>query len=267
MTDSYLGVDIGGTGMKAAPVDVRAGRLSAARERIETPHPAVPDAMAKVLADLVGHFKWKGPIGVAFPAVVKDGVALTAANLDHAWIGQSVQEIFAATTGCPVTVTNDADAAGVAEMAFGAGRGKAGVVLMVTLGTGIGSALFVDGMLIPNTELGHLVVRGKDAERRASANVREQKNLTWAAWAERLNEYFQYLEALLSPDLIIIGGGVSRKGEKFIPLLDTRAEVVAASLANEAGIVGAALSARNTAPKAVREIRGPRTARRPRQRP
>jgi polyphosphate glucokinase len=257
MSDSYLGIDIGGTGMKAAPVDLTAGRLAADRMRIETPHPAVPDAMAAVVAELVEHFSWKGAVGVAFPAVVKGGVALTAANLDHAWIGRNVEELFASATGRPVTVTNDADAAGVAEMAFGAGRGQPGVVFMATLGTGIGSALFVDGRLVPNTELGHLVIRDKDSERRAAAIVREKKQLSWTEWAARVDEYLHYVEALLSPDLIIIGGGVSRKGDKFIPLLDTRADIVAATLANQAGIVGAALTARAAARAAVRRRRSP----------
>jgi polyphosphate glucokinase len=238
-----LGIDIGGTGMKAAPVETRTGRLLADRYRIPTPQPPTPEAMAAVVGELVTHFSWTAPIGICFPAVVQHGVVRTAANIDPAWVGVDAVELFSAAAGRSVTVVNDADAAGLAEVLFGAARDRSGTVLVVTLGTGIGSALFVDGVLVPNTELGHLVVRGKPAEQRAAESVRESKGLSWKQWADRLEEYFVEVERLLWPDLIVIGGGVSKKSEKFIPHLDLRAEVVPAELRNEAGIVGAALSA------------------------
>jgi polyphosphate glucokinase len=240
---TLLGIDIGGTGIKGAPVDVKTGELLAPRERILTPTPATPDAVAEVVGELFKHFDWTGPAGATFPAVVKDGVARTAANVDQAWIGTDAAALFTKACGAPVTVLNDADAAGIAEMEFGVGKGRGGVVIMTTLGTGIGSALFLDGELVPNTELGHIEVRGKDAEKRASEIVREREGLTWEKWAKRLDEYYQVLEALFSPDLIIIGGGVSKKAEKFLSLLHTQAEIAPAQLQNEAGIVGAAIAA------------------------
>jgi polyphosphate glucokinase len=237
-----LGIDIGGTGIKGAPVDTTTGELLAARHRIPTPQPAMPDAVAEVVAEVARHFDWTGPLGATFPAVVKDGVVSTAANVDQSWIGADAATLLARVCGAPVTVLNDADAAGIAEMRFGAGRGRTDTVVMITLGTGMGSALFANGALLPNTELGHLMVRGKEAEQRASESVREREGLSWKQWAKRLNEYFAHLEALHWPDLIVIGGGVSKKHEKFLPLLRTRAELVPAQLLNEAGIVGAALS-------------------------
>ncbi len=240
---TFLGVDIGGTGMKAAPVDTGTGELLAPRHRILTPHPATPDAMAPVLGELTRQFDWTGPVGAAFPAVVKAGVARTAANIDPSWIGTDVAATFARSSGCDVTVVNDADAAGVAEMEFGAGKGSAGVVMMVTLGTGIGTALFVDGILVPNTELGHLRLGKKEAEARASDAVRQRLGLSWAKWARRLDEYLLELERLLQPDLFIVGGGVSKRHDRFLPRLTTHADVKPARLLNEAGIVGAALAA------------------------
>jgi len=236
-----LGIDIGGTGIKGAPVDTTTGELIAERFRIPTPHPATPDAVAETVAQIAKHFDWTGPIGATFPAVVKDGVVHTAANVDDAWVGADAAGLLSRAAGAPVTVLNDADAAGMAEMEFGAGRGRMDTVVVVTLGTGIGSAVFSRGHLVPNTELGHLQIRGKDAERRAAESVREAKKLSWKQWAKRLNEYFAQLEALLWPDLIVIGGGVSKKSDKFLPLLQTRAETVPAQLLNEAGIVGAAV--------------------------
>ncbi len=238
-----LGVDIGGSGIKGAPVDVATGTLVKPRHRIRTPKPATPGMVADVVAELTAHFSWRGPIGCAFPAVVKGGRALTAANVDKAWIGCDVAALFSKRTSMPVTVLNDADAAGVAEMRFGAGHNETGVVFMLTLGTGIGSALFYRGQLLPNTELGHLEIRKKEAERRASDRVRKKKDLDWPAWAARVTEFLNRLEALFWPDLFIIGGGVIKKHEKFIPLLDTRTRVVPARLLNDAGIVGAALAA------------------------
>lgn len=235
-----LGIDIGGSGMKAAPVDLELGSPTMHRRRIATPSPATPDAMTPVIRDLVAAFSWSGPIGCTFPGIVKHGVVGSAVNLDPSWVGVNIAGLLSEATGCPVTVVNDADAAGIAEMRFGAGAGQRGVVVMVTLGTGIGTALFVDGTLVPNTELGHIEVRGKDAELRASAAVRETKHLSWSAWAVRVDEYLHRLAFLLSPDLYIIGGGVSDRAPRWFPHLTQQVPVVAAKLANRAGIVGAA---------------------------
>jgi polyphosphate glucokinase len=239
-----LGIDIGGTGIKGASVEVEQGVLIGERYRLLTPQPATPDAVVATVVKVVKHHKWHGPIGCALPAVTKHGVAYSAANIDKSWIGVDAQQLVQKKTQCPVAVLNDADAAGIAEMTFGAGKGQAGVVLITTLGTGIGTALFLDGHLVPNTELGHLEVRGKDAELRASDRVRQKKGLSWKQWAARIDEYFAHLEALFSPDLFIVGGGVSKKHAKFLPLLHTRAPVVPAQLLNDAGIIGAALKAR-----------------------
>jgi polyphosphate glucokinase len=239
---TVLGIDVGGTGIKGAPVDTRTGRLLADRHRILTPQPATPDAVAAVVGELAKFFDWTGPSGATFPAVIKHGVALTAANVDQAWIGTDAAKLFSKAIGGEVTVVNDADAAGIAEMQFGAARGRDGVVIMVTLGTGIGSAVFLDGVLLPNTELGHLQMDGRDAEELAAESVREADELSWKKWSKRLNEYLQMLEGLFSPDLFVIGGGVSKKSGKFIPRLDLQAEVVPAELLNDAGIVGAALA-------------------------
>lgn len=239
-----LGIDIGGSGVKAAPVDTASGQLIAERLKLATPQPATPDAVSAVVAQLVTAFSWTGPAGVTFPGVVVNGVIHTAANVDPSWIGVDGATKFAKETGVPVTLLNDADAAGVAEMRFGEGKSERGTVLLLTLGTGIGSALFIDGILVPNTELGHIQIRGKDAEKRASDLVREVNELSWEKWAARVDEYLAEMEALLSPSLIIIGGGVSRKADKFMPLLTgLRARLVTAALHNDAGIVGAAMSA------------------------
>ncbi len=238
-----LGIDIGGTGIKGAPVDTAKGTMLAERHRIPTPNPSKPDAVADVVAELAQHFQWKGPIGCTFPAIVKGGVVYSAANVDSAWIGTNGQVLLEQKTNCPVTLVNDGDAAGIAEMQFGAGKGHGGVVIMLTFGTGIGSSIFIDGKLLPNTELGHLEIRGKDAEHRASDHIRQTKELSWPKWAERVDEYLQRVEFLFSPDLFIIGGGVSKKHERFLPLLNTRAPVIPAQMLNDAGIVGAALAA------------------------
>jgi polyphosphate glucokinase len=238
-----LGVDIGGTGIKAAPVDTATGQLTAPRQKLATPQPATPGAVAKVVGQLVRDFDWTGPVGVTFPGVVVSGVIHTAANMDPSWIGVDAVKLFGSETKLAVTVLNDADAAGVAEMRFGAGKGVPGTVLLLTLGTGIGSALFIDGSLVPNTEFGHIEIRGKDAEKRASEHAREEHDLSWGDWAGRVDEYLEQMEALLSPGLIIIGGGVSRKSDKFMPFLTRlRAKVVPAALHNDAGIVGAAMA-------------------------
>jgi polyphosphate glucokinase len=239
-----LGIDIGGTGVKAAPVDTTTGQLISERQKLTTPQPSTPEAVLEVVVQLIHDFGWTGPTGITFPGVVVDGVIRTAANLDRAWIMLDAAKVFGEATRLPVTVLNDADAAGVAEMQYGVGKGERGTVLMLTLGTGIGSALFIDGVLVPNTEFGHIEIRGKDAEKRASEHVREEHALSWGAWAGRVDEYLEHMEALLSPSLIIIGGGVSRKSDKFLPLITKlRTRVVPAALHNDAGIVGAAMAA------------------------
>ena len=255
-----LGIDIGGTGIKGAPVDTETGQLLADRHRIVTPRPATPQAVAAVVGEVASFFDWKEATGATFPAVMKNGVACTAANVDPSWIGTDAGKLFSDAIGAPVTVLNDADAAGVAEMEFGAGKGVSGVVIMVTLGTGIGSAVFLDGKLVPNTELGHLKMGNKDAERVAAESVREAKQLSWKQWAKRLDAYFQYLEALFSPDLIIVGGGVSKKSGKFLPLISTRVDIVPAQLLNEAGIVGAAVAAAGARPALVSTVPSPATS-------
>ncbi|MEM7352241.1 MAG: ROK family protein [Acidobacteriota bacterium] len=239
---AILGIDIGGSCIKGAPVDVERGELLADRRSIETPNPACPEAVAGVIAELVGHFQWSGAVGCAFPAVIKCGVVLTAANVDKSWIGADGRELLERHSGCEVTLLNDADAAGMAEMRFGAGRGRSGLVIMLTLGTGIGSALFIDGRLVPNTELGHLILDGQVAETRASGRVRTEEALSWEDWATRLDEYLCYVENLLNPDLFILGGGVSAKHEQFMRYLSAATPVVPAEMRNDAGIVGAALA-------------------------
>jgi polyphosphate glucokinase len=238
-----MGVDIGGTGIKGAPVDVDKGTLTGERFRILTPQPSTPKAVADVVGDVVAHFKWTGPVGATFPAVVKNGVTLSAANVDQQWIGTDAASLFTKRLGAPTVVLNDADAAGLAEMRFGAGRDQRGVVLVITLGTGIGCGMFLDGALVPNTEFGHIEINGKDAERTASELVRERKRLSWKRYAPRVERYLQRLDALLWPDLIIIGGGASKKADRFLPLIHVRPPVVPAKLQNDAGIVGAALAA------------------------
>jgi polyphosphate glucokinase len=244
MTQVRFGIDVGGTGVKAAAVDLSTGKLTTERKRVLTPHPATPEAVVPIMVELVREASYTGPVGCAFPAVMKSGVAFTAANIDPSWIGTSVTEaVSGQLDGAPVAVINDADAAGLAEVRFGAGRDVPGVVILLTVGTGIGSAVFIDGTLVPNTELGHLEVDGHEAEHRASETVRERENLSHRHWAKRFNRYLEVLEALLWPDLVIVGGGVSKEPEKFMPLLESRAKIVPATLANAAGIIGAALSA------------------------
>lgn len=243
--EEILGIDIGGSGIKGAPVEVARGALKAERRRIPTPDPSTPEAVAAVVGELARHFDWEGPIGCTFPAVVKGGVTLSAANVDADWIGCDAENLFQRATGCPVVVMNDADAAGLAEVTFGAGRGVGGVVMMLTFGTGIGSALFMDGRLVPNTELGHLMLRrGKEAEAFASDRVREKKELSWKKWAKRVNEVLAELDALFSPDMYIVGGGVSKNFTRFGDYLKSKARIEPAQLLNEAGIVGAAMAAK-----------------------
>jgi polyphosphate glucokinase len=239
-----FGIDVGGSAIKGAPINTETGVFLKDRYKIETPTPAKPEAMGKAVAELVNHFGWKGRIGVGFPSVVKKGICFSAANIHKSWIGANIEEIFTQATGCPVKAINDADAAGIAEMRFGAGKGiTKGVILVLTLGTGIGSAIFVDGHLMPNVEFGHLELKGKDAEKRASAGVRQQKKLSWKVWGNRLNDYLKKVDSLINPDLIILGGGVSSRYGKYQQFLNIRPRIVTAEFLNNAGIVGAALAA------------------------
>ena len=238
-----LGVDIGGTGIKAAPVDLESGTLLTKRKRIHTPKPATPDAVLSVVKELVDHFSWDGPVGIGVPAVVRRGEILTAANLDKSWIGYDAGAEFAAALERSVDILNDADAAGLAEVKFGVAAGRPGVVMMLTFGTGIGSGLFVDGVLVPNTELGHLELDGHDAEKKAAASARKRDDLSWDEWGERVDAYLRHVEALFSPDLFVIGGGASKRTEKWLDQVDIETEIVAASMENNAGIVGAAMIA------------------------
>ncbi|CAL9305000.1 MULTISPECIES: polyphosphate--glucose phosphotransferase [unclassified Streptomyces] len=242
---NVFGVDIGGSGIKGAPVDLERGDLAEPRHKVLTPQPATPSDVADRVAEVVAHFGWSGPVGVTFPGVVTGSVVRTAANVDKGWIDVDAAALLGERLGgLPVTVLNDADAAGVAEMTYGAGRGRTGTVIMLTFGTGIGSALFVDGRLVPNTELGHLELNGKEAEKHASTKAKEDKDLSWEEWAHRVRKYLAHVEMLFSPELFIVGGGVSRKAEKFLPLIkNVRAEIVPARLQNNAGIVGAAMAA------------------------
>jgi len=246
-TVKVLGVDIGGTGIKAAPVSLQKGTLLAERVRIPTPDPATPHAVGDVLKKLVEKFHWTGAIGCGFPSPVKNGVVQHAGNLDPSWAGCNAVQILGNHAGCRLAMINDADAAGLAEMEFGAGKGQRGVVMVLTFGTGIGSSVFANGKLVPNTELGRLKIRGRDAGIWASARAREEKHLTWKKWAKRLNEFFAELENLLWPDLLIIGGGASKRHEKFFHMLKSRSPILPAQLENDAGIVGAALAARSIA--------------------
>ncbi|ROS73059.1 polyphosphate--glucose phosphotransferase [Cellulomonas sp. PhB143] len=245
--DLGFGIDIGGSGIKGAPVDLVAGEFAEKRTRIATPQPSTPDAVAAVIGELVDAYDLPKhvPIGIAFPGPIHHGVISSIANLDASWAGVNLPELVESATGRHSAAINDADAAGAGELVYGAAKHAEGVVLLATLGTGIGSALFVDGHLVPNTELGHLEIDGHDAESRAAESARAREDLSWAQWAERLQRYFSTVEFLFSPDLIVIGGGISKHHEEFLPLLDLRAEVVPAELRNAAGIVGAAWTAAN----------------------
>ncbi len=248
---TILGIDIGGSGIKGAPVDVSTGMLTDERYRVETPHPSNVDEVAAAVAEVAKRFGEADRIGVTFPGVVLDGVTKTAANVHKSWIDAPAAELLTAAVGCPVTVINDADAAGVAEMRFGAGVDQRGVTIMLTFGTGIGSAVFVDGHLVPNTELGHLELHGHDAEARASDRAREEDDLSWVEWAHRVQTYLTHLENLFWPDLLIIGGGVSKRSSKFLPHIDIRTPIVPAELLNNAGIAGAAFAASTAVPTAA----------------
>ncbi|RLU99507.1 polyphosphate glucokinase [Streptomyces griseocarneus] len=240
-----FGVDIGGSGIKGAPVDVARGELTEERFKVLTPQPATPDAVADAVAEVLANFGWSGrPVGVTFPGVVVGGTTRTAANVAKDWVGVDAAGLLGERLSCPVTVLNDADAAGLAEVRHGAARGRDGTVILLTFGTGIGSALFTDGRLVPNTELGHLELHGHDAETRASTRAKDEEGLNWTHWARRVQRYLTHVEMLFSPDLFVIGGGVSRKADKFLPLIEgVSAEIVPARLQNNAGIVGAAMAA------------------------
>jgi polyphosphate glucokinase len=247
-TDSPIGVDFGGSGIKAAPVDLGVGDFAAERQRVKTPTPSTPDAVAGVLVELLAMFpEHRGPVGVTVPGVVRRGVVASAANIDDAWIGTDARALFEEVTGRTMRVVNDADAAGLAEVRYGAARGQRGSVIVTTLGTGIGSALVYDGVLVSNSELGHLEIEGRNAESHAANSAREREGLSWAEWAERLTVYYRTVERLLSPDLFVAGGGVSKHADQFLPLLRIDTPIVPAQLRNRAGIVGAALLAADPA--------------------
>ncbi len=238
-----LGIDIGGSGIKGAPVDLKKGDLAESRLKILTPKPATPDAVAEVVDQIVDHFAEQtgdSPIGVTVPAVVIRGTVLSAANIDAAWLNIDAEKLIQEHTGRAVTVLNDADAAGLAELYYGAARGVDGLVILTTLGTGIGTALIHNGVLVPNSELGHLEIDGYDAEDRAASSVKDREGLSWSVYTERLQTYYDTIEKLFSPDLIIVGGGISKDADKFLPKLRLRCPIVPAQLRNQAGIVGAA---------------------------
>lgn len=248
MTAHPFGIDFGGSGIKGAPVDLATGDFAADRVRIDTPTPSTPEAVATVIKELLSGFaESDSPVGITVPGVVRHGVVHSAANIDKAWIGCDADALVTAATGRDVHVVNDADAAGLAEVEYGAAKGEQGLVIVTTLGTGIGSALVYRGVLVPNSELGHLEIEGHNAESRAANSAREAEELTWKKWAKRLTTYYLTLEKLFSPDLFVVGGGVSKKAEEFLPLLRINTPIVPAKLENRAGIVGAALWAARAA--------------------
>jgi polyphosphate glucokinase len=244
-SQKILGIDIGGSGIKGAPVNVKNGKILKERFRIETPEPSSPKAIAEAIVQIVKHFKWKGLIGCGFPGVIQRGFVRTAANVDKSWIDTNINKLLSDATGLPVYAINDADAAGLAEMKFGAGKDKKGVVLLLTVGTGIGTVLFSNGKLVPNLEMGHIELNGMDAEKQCSDAVRKDLDLSWEEWAKKFNEYLLAIHALLWPDMIILGGGASKKTDKFLDFLKIKAKIVPAKLLNEAGLVGAAIAAKN----------------------
>lgn len=238
-----LGIDIGGSGIKGAPVDTKKGEMLAPRYRLRTPSPAKPRLVTETISQIVKHFSWKGQMGIGFPGVIRKGVTLTAANIHEDWVGLNAAKYVKKATGCKTYFINDADAAGLAEMAFGAGKDRSGVVMLVTIGTGLGTALFTDGHLLPNSEFGHLKIGGIEAEWMASDAARKRENLSWKKWARRFDYFLGTMERLLWPDLIILGGGISKKHDQFIKYLTVQAEVIPAQMLNEAGIIGAAVGA------------------------
>lgn len=241
-----LGIDFGGSGIKGAPVNVENGELLAPRFRLPTPIPSKPRKVANTILEIVKHFDWQGPLGCGYPGVVLHGTTLSAANVHKEWIGLNAADLIQTTTGCPTCVMNDADAAGLAEMQFGAGRGRRGLVLLVTIGTGLGTALFIDGHLVPNCEFGHIEIECEDAEIWATDAARQREHMSWKKWAKYFDRYLLTMEKLITPELIILGGGISKQHERFLPYLTVRAEVIPAQLLNDAGIVGAALAAQSS---------------------
>ncbi|TQO21176.1 polyphosphate glucokinase [Rhodoglobus vestalii] len=238
-----LGIDIGGTGIKGAIVDTATGELVGDRKKIATPASGKPDEIVDVVVNLIGQLGGipkDMPVGVCFPAVVRNGTTMSAANIADEWIGLEAEKLFEKALGCDIHFVNDADAAGVAEVRYGAAKGVRGLVLLTTLGTGIGSALIYNGVLVPNSELGHLLIGGREAEKGASFAAKERRRLSWSAWAKRLQRFYSHLERLFSPDLILVGGGVSKSHDKFLPLLNLNAPIIPAELRNNAGILGAA---------------------------
>lgn len=238
--DQILGIDVGASGIKGAIVNVKTGELVTERFRVPTPFPSKPKAVAKAITEVVNHFEWSSLIGVGFPAVIQNGIAKTAANIDKKWIGTKVEKLLSDATGCPVYVRNDADVAGIAELQFGAGKGKKGTIILITIGSGLGSAVFTNGVLLPNSELGHLKFKGMIAEHYAADSIRKKLELSWSDWGKRFNEYLQHLELLFSPDLILLGGGASKKFAKYEELIKVECPVIPAKLLNHAGIIGAA---------------------------
>jgi len=238
-----LGIDIGGSGIKGAPVNIETGELLLERHRIPTPQPATPEAVGNTVKQLVDHFNWKGKIGIGFPAAVQNGIVKTASNIDNSWIGVQINTFLSKKTGCDVSVANDADAAGMAEVKFGGGKDQKGVVILLTIGTGVGSVLFLNGKLFPNTELGHLKFNGSTIEEYAADSVRKKEDLNWKNWGKRFNKVLKHFERMFYPELIIIGGGVSKKMDKFEDQIDIATKLIPAQLMNEAGIVGAAVFA------------------------
>ncbi|HPG31208.1 MAG TPA: ROK family protein [bacterium] len=245
MKNLILGIDVGGSGIKAAKVNIKTGKLVSDRFRLPTPEKAKPEDVADTILEILKHFKWQSSVGCGFPAAINQGTALTAANIHKSWIGLNLEKYFHKKTGCKFRIINDADAAGLAEIKFGAGKKKCGTVLMLTVGTGVGSALFSGGVLFPNTELGHIELFGREAESNVSDAVRKKKELSFKKWAERFDAYLIKMNSLLYPDLIILGGGVVKKKEKFFDYLSLKSKIVPASLGNDAGIIGAAIFANN----------------------
>jgi polyphosphate glucokinase len=239
---NILGIDVGGSGIKGAIVDTQKGELVTDRYRITTPRPATPEAMIDTIGAIIRHFDWDGPVGCGFPAAVKNEIVKTASNIHNSWIGVNASARIEKQTGCPTHLLNDVDAAGFAEQEFGAGKGRRGTIFMAAFGTGIGTAIFHNQQLVPNTELGHIPMHGAPAEHYAANSVREKENLSWEEWGGRVNEYLQLVEFLFWPDLIIIGGGVSKSFDMFSSYLNLESEVVPAESRNHAGIIGAALS-------------------------
>lgn len=243
-SNAVLGIDIGGTGIKAAVVDVETGKFLFERYRVDTPHPVTPEAVAGAIAQVVRHFDWQGIVGIGFPSIIKNGVVFSAANIHKSWMGVNTEELFGQATALPVFVINDADAAGISAVKFGAGVGKKGVLIFITLGTGIGSALFLDGKLLPGTEFGHLYLNRQIVEKQMSNAVRKRENLTPQEWGKRLNRFFKHLERIVSPDHIIVGGGGGKRFDEFAPFIKLKTtQILPSILQNDAGIIGAALNA------------------------